>query len=296
MSYLRDSDEDDDRSLSETELEEAALLSLQNGQQDDQDRAPYYDVEGLHDKLEDFGWSTEVGWDETLVITNEQVDTINSVDDDLERELAFYNQGLAATKLAIAKLQDQGIAWARPDDYYAEMVKTDDHMSKIKQQLVYQQQVIQRVEEKRKAREAKKFARMVSAEKKQERAKERKIAFESVKQLRKQRAKSGYEGDLDFEVEMAKMESEEQQLQKPSGVRFQHRAKSMKKQIKDSKYGFGGPKRMGKKNDAISAADTSSFRQGRFKVSRGKAFQKGKGKAQRPGKARRQQTRGKKRN
>eukprot|EP01025_Chloroclados_australasicus_P043476 TRINITY_DN4656_c0_g1_i1.p4 TRINITY_DN4656_c0_g1~~TRINITY_DN4656_c0_g1_i1.p4 ORF type:complete len:100 (-),score=16.89 TRINITY_DN4656_c0_g1_i1:431-730(-) len=97
---------------------------------------------------------------------------------------------------------------------------------------------------------------------------------------------------MDFEVELAKMESEEQQkLAKVSGVRFQQRKKSQKKQYKDAKYGFGGPKRIRKQNDAISAADTSGFRQGKFKVQR-----KGGGvqKLQRPGKARRQQMRGNK--
>eukprot|EP01026_Neomeris_dumetosa_P061913 TRINITY_DN5850_c1_g1_i1.p1 TRINITY_DN5850_c1_g1~~TRINITY_DN5850_c1_g1_i1.p1 ORF type:complete len:293 (-),score=62.48 TRINITY_DN5850_c1_g1_i1:174-1052(-) len=286
--YLHESDEES--SLSETELEEAALASIQQDQTNVEDRPPRYEVEALHDKLEDFGWSTEVPWEETLVITNEQVDHVNNADDDLERELSFYNQALEATKLAIGKLEDLKIPWTRPDDYYAEMVKSDVHMSKVKQQLVYQQQVIQRIDEKRKARESKKFAKMVQAEKKQQREQDRKSDFENVKQLRKQRARSGFAGDMDFEMELAKMEAEQQSQLKASGVRFQKRDKSKKKQYKDAKYGFGGPKRLRKKNDAVSTADTSGFRQGKFKVRK-----KGGQVQQRPGKARRQQMNAKKR-
>lgn len=37
-----------------------------------------------------------------------------------------------------------------------------------------------------------------------------------------------------------------------------------KREAKNDKYGFGGRKRLGKQNDASSAADMDSFKQGRF--------------------------------
>ena len=39
---------------------------------------------------------------------------------------------------------------------------------------------------------------------------------------------------------------------------------SKKREAKDSKFGFGGRKRLGKQNDASSAADMGGFRQGNF--------------------------------
>ena len=37
-----------------------------------------------------------------------------------------------------------------------------------------------------------------------------------------------------------------------------------KREAKNERYGFGGRKRLGKQNDATSAADTDSYKQGRF--------------------------------
>lgn len=39
---------------------------------------------------------------------------------------------------------------------------------------------------------------------------------------------------------------------------------SRKREAKDSKFGFGGRKRLGKQNDASSAANMDGFRQGNF--------------------------------
>lgn len=56
------------------------------------EREPIYDTEAMHEKLEDFGWSDIVPWEETLVISGTDPAQVENVDDDLARELAFYNQ------------------------------------------------------------------------------------------------------------------------------------------------------------------------------------------------------------
>jgi rRNA-processing protein EBP2 len=47
------------------------------------------------------------------------------IHDDLKREAAFYNTALEAVRLARAKCLSAGIPFSRPDDFFAEMVKTD---------------------------------------------------------------------------------------------------------------------------------------------------------------------------
>jgi rRNA-processing protein EBP2 len=47
------------------------------------------------------------------------------VHDDLSREVAFYDIALEAVRLARAECQKSGVPFARPDDFFAEMVKTD---------------------------------------------------------------------------------------------------------------------------------------------------------------------------
>ena len=42
-----------------------------------------------------------------------------------------YRQAQWAASVGLRKLEELGIPTQRPDDYFAEMVKTDDHMRKV---------------------------------------------------------------------------------------------------------------------------------------------------------------------
>ena len=55
-------------------------------------RPQIYNTELLHDKLEDISWTESADWLETLVITSDSRPQIENVEDDLTRELAFFNQ------------------------------------------------------------------------------------------------------------------------------------------------------------------------------------------------------------
>lgn len=49
---------------------------------------------------------------------------------------------MAATTEAISRFESEGVSWHRPPDYYAEMVKSDEQMARIKDRLMYEQQQI----------------------------------------------------------------------------------------------------------------------------------------------------------
>ena len=51
------------------------------------------------------------------------------VHDDLKREVAFYNLALEAVRTAKVKCRDANIPFSRPDDFFAEMIKTDGESS-----------------------------------------------------------------------------------------------------------------------------------------------------------------------
>ena len=68
-----------------------------------EERQTIYNTEALHDKLEDISWTIEQPWVETQVITHAEATQVDSVDDDLARELAFYNQ--VQSKAIVAVLQ-----------------------------------------------------------------------------------------------------------------------------------------------------------------------------------------------
>ena len=56
-------------------------------------------------------------------------------------------QALGAAQEAIRKFEAANTPWQRPPDYYAEMVKSDEHMAKVKQQLMHEQEQMEAVEQ-----------------------------------------------------------------------------------------------------------------------------------------------------
>ena len=69
-------------------------------------------------------------------------DIVTDVHDDLQREAAFYDSTLKGVKTAFERLDSLGMDYLRPDDYYAEMLKSDEHMSKVKDKLLLEKERI----------------------------------------------------------------------------------------------------------------------------------------------------------
>jgi hypothetical protein len=72
-----------------------------------------------------------------------------------------YNEALKTVHKAIAMCEAKGIKHQRPEDYYAEMLKTDDHMLKLKDHLLAEKR---RKDERNKMiqdRQMKKYAKKV---------------------------------------------------------------------------------------------------------------------------------------
>lgn len=50
---------------------------------------------------------------------------------DFRRETLFHRQAQAAVLIGIPKFREKGVKTKRPDDYFAEMAKSDQHMQKV---------------------------------------------------------------------------------------------------------------------------------------------------------------------
>ena len=96
------------------------------------------------------------------------------VHNDFKREMLFYRQAQATVIESLTRLKSMGVSTKRPDDYFAQMMKSDDHMQKIRTKLAQKQEEEQRVEKVRKLRELKKFGKQVQIEVQQKRQKEKK--------------------------------------------------------------------------------------------------------------------------
>lgn len=110
---------------------------------------------------------------------------IADVSDDLSRELAFYSQSLACAIAGRAALKAEGVPFTRPNDYFAEMVKADEHMAKIKGKLIEAAAGKKASAEARKQRDLKKFGKQVQVAKLQERQKEKTATLEKIKVLKR---------------------------------------------------------------------------------------------------------------
>merc|ERR1711997_781059 len=93
------------------------------------------------------------------------------VHNDYKREMLFYRQGQATVIESLARLKNMGIPSKRPDDYFAQMMKSDDHMQKIRTKLAQKQDEEERISKIRKLRELKKFGKKVQQNREIEKAK-----------------------------------------------------------------------------------------------------------------------------
>ncbi|XP_078657312.1 putative rRNA-processing protein EBP2 [Branchiostoma floridae x Branchiostoma belcheri] len=255
-------------------------------------------VAGLKQKLADF--RQDLDWLERLDVTTDpapmpaamaevtnmeaaKATTARDMDvhNDFQREMTFYRQAQAAVMSALPRLQKLGIPTTRPEDYFAEMAKSDTHMKKVRERLLSKQQGLERAEKVRKVREMRKYGKQVQQEVLLKRQREKKELIKSVKEYRKGKIDS-----LDF-LDDEGPPRKGQPTGKKGGA-------NRNSKYKQQKFGFGGQKKRSKWNTGESSADMSGFKSGR--KPKGPPGKKGqKGKQPRPGKNRRQKMKGGKR-
>lgn len=122
---------------------------------------------------------------QTVISSKPTSEAIEDIQDDLQRELAFYAQSLEAAKLGRAALLKEGVPFTRPNDYFAEMVKSDGQMEKVKAKLVEEATNKKAAAEARKQRDLKKFGKSVQVAKEQERNKAKRETLDKIKTLKK---------------------------------------------------------------------------------------------------------------
>lgn len=220
---------------------------------------------------------------EHLQHTSAEPVEIPDIDDDLKRELTFYSQALQAAKFARKALQKEGVPFSRPMDYFAEMIKSDEHMGKVKAKLVDEAADKKASAEARKLRDLKKFGKQVQMAKLQEREKAKRETLDKIQALKRKR-QSG-DTNLTTEEDMFDVALEDAAKDTKRGRGGKGDGHNSKRQKRDEKFGYGGKKRGLKKNDALSSGDVSGFSSKANKArSFGVGARSGKTKAKRPGK------------
>jgi rRNA-processing protein EBP2 len=163
---------------------------------------------------------------------------------DFKREILFYRQAQTAVSDGIKKLKELNVATKRPDDYFAEMAKSDEHMQKIRKHLIAKQEGQQKSERIKQLREQKKMSKIIQREVEQKKQADKSKMLKDLKAYRKGKLKN-----LDF---LEEDKSKQKGRPKP-------KQNNKKRQERDKKFGFGGQKRGLKKNDRESASDMRDF-------------------------------------
>lgn len=165
---------------------------------------------------------------------------------DFKREILFHRQAQAAVVEGIKRLHDLGIVTKRPDDYFAEMAKTDEHMQRIRKVLLAKQEGIAKSERARQLREQRRIGKLIQRQATEKRDEERRKMLDDIKKFRK-----GKLSNLDFL-------DDDEEGGKKNKKKGAGRGASGKKQVnpkraaKNSKFGFGGRKKGSKRNDKKS--------------------------------------------
>ncbi|KAH9495132.1 putative rRNA-processing protein EBP2 [Bulinus truncatus] len=213
---------------------------------------------GLKDKIKEFSLD-KLKWIERMDMTNQAVSLVGFTDhekntqlenDDFNRELKFYRQSQSSVLEALAVLNKLSVPTKRPDDFFAEMAKSDEHMKKVRAKLLEKKTSLERSEKAKKLREMRKYGKKVQQEVLQKKQKEKKEMLDSVKKFRK--------GQIDkinlFDETIERQTGQMEHLKKKQQFKPNKR-----REFKNKKFGFGGQKKRSKYNTADSSAEMKDF-------------------------------------
>ncbi|CAB11214.1 putative rRNA-processing protein ebp2 [Schizosaccharomyces pombe] len=233
-------------------------------------------LENIYERIK---YPDDISFVENQAVTTKEPIIIENVEDDLARELAFYKQGVSSVKAAFAKLREANVLISRPHDYFAEMLKSDDHMEKVRQELIKEATAKKLSQQAKKQRELKKFGKQVQLAKQEERQREKKETLEKINLLKRKHTGGDLTTEDDFDIALSSASADT--FKKGSRSTKSRPQPNPKRQKKNEKYGFGGPKHRSKSNDLDSLAATEFGRKGLKNIKSKK----------RPGKARREKAR-----
>ena len=106
--------------------------------------------------------NAEITWlEKPILISKEGIDQNINIDDDIKRELLIYNITKENAIKGLSKLKSLNEKINRPDDYFVEMLKSDEQMENVKKQIIREQTYIKNFELKKQKFQNIKFAKSI---------------------------------------------------------------------------------------------------------------------------------------
>ncbi|KAL5103730.1 putative rRNA-processing protein EBP2 [Taenia crassiceps] len=183
--------------------------------------------------------------------------------DDFKREALFYRVAQAAVLEAIPRLHELEVPTKRPSDYFAEMIKSDVHMAKVREHIVVSKKRLELRERARQLREQRKFGKQQQKEILEARRLEKKKHMEALKAAKK---RPGGRAQVQLLEEFLQNDAKPTKAKSSRGANeanqdrkyfrpteyAKRRKINHRRAYKNQKYGFGGQKKRSKRNDALS--------------------------------------------
>ncbi|TKA50050.1 hypothetical protein B0A55_12678, partial [Friedmanniomyces simplex] len=288
-------DEDEDEAEDDEEIPLSDIESLASEDKGDvipHQRLTINNTAALQRSLKSFALPSGLPFTATQSLTTAEPVEIADVEDDLNRELSFYEQSLHAVKEARIQLKKEGVPFSRPADYFAEMVKSEEQMGKVRQKMVDEAARKKASSDARRQRDLKKFGTAVQVAKLQERDRAKRDTLDKIGALKRKRAggaelRANEDDMFDVALEDAAVTDKADRAARRAkgakggregGRRGGDDGANRKRQKKDEKFGFGGKKRFAKSNDARSTGEGDGYSVKKMKGGKG---------AMRPGKSKR---------
>jgi len=164
------------------------------------------------------------------------------VDDDFMRELSFVRLAQIGILDVLPRLQAIGITTHRPDDYLAEMAKSDSQMSKIRDRLAQRRADLDARQTARQFRQLRKDGKSIQQDVIKRRFEEKKLLGEAVKKFSRTKD-DGADDASRLEQAVASSRQKKKESKAPNRRRV----------AKNKKFGFGGQKKRSKWNTFESA-------------------------------------------
>ncbi|RNF20201.1 rRNA processing protein [Trypanosoma conorhini] len=182
-------------------------------------------------------FSEPAQWVERMALTStKSLPADLNADDDPKREEVFLHQALLSVSRGLSLLEEAGVPWKRPADYYAEMFKDDVQMSRIAAAIESSKARIETQAHRRAMKDQKKYGKEVQAEVLRQRAKYKRDMGERLTEWRRKRKGNEELRDILNDDEAAG----------GGGGRSSQRARAPKQKGLRPGGGGGGKKRPGK--------------------------------------------------
>eukprot|EP01084_Bolivina_argentea_P100319 180143_1 len=209
-------------------------------------------------------------WFETLTVSahcpqkGNKLNAAKLKNNDINREVFFYENTLKAVKKAMDRVKKEvpngENIIQRPNDFYAEMMKSDDLMKKIKGRILWEQKKIGIVENRKKNKRLKKYHKQMMSQKIKENQKKIKNQKDEIEAW-----KHSVNRD-DRSLQQIMKEARGSYLDKMKGTK--KKKPNMKRIIKNLKYGSGYTKGIKGKNKSRNTYSSTNAYMGDWKRSK----------------------------